>query len=273
MDYAGKKIGKYFVVSRAEDKVMPSGGKVLQWNCICECGEKEIVTATILRGTKNPMCDKCKEKRLAKEYLGRKFGRLTVIEYAGKDKNSCNIWKCKCECGNIRFAITSSLTSGRVKSCGCLHTEEARKRVKEIADKKGKRDERLSVIWMNMKKRCYDSKNTSFKYYGARGIKVCDEWKESFDEFYKWAISNGYSPNLTIDRIDTNGNYSPKNCRWSTQKVQQNNRRNNHLIEMNGEIHTMAEWCDILNVTKKKIEYYTSRGVSGEDLYKKLNGG
>ena len=85
-------------------------------------------------------------------------------------------------------------------------------------------------------------------------------------------MSNGYKENLTIDRINPLGNYEPKNCRWTTHKVQQNNRTNNHIIEMNGESHTLAEWCEILNVTKKKIEYHLGKGRTGNELYSILVG-
>ena len=166
-----------------------------------------------------------------------------------------------------KIVITSSLTTGRVKSCGCLAREKSSERMKIMRENQGKRDKRLSTIWMNMKNRCLNPNNNNYKNYGEKGITVCDEWKTSFENFYFWSISNGYEENLTLDRINPLGNYEPKNCRWATQKVQQNNRTNNHIIEMNGEIHTLSEWSEILNVTKKKIEYHLSKGRSGNELY------
>lgn len=206
------------------------------------------------------------------ELINKRFGRLIVVNKLGKDKNGCCQWECKCDCGGKKIVITSSLTTGRVKSCGCLVKEKSSERMKIMRAKQGKRDKRLSIIWMNMKNRCLNPNYKNYKNYGGKGITVCDEWKTSFENFYCWAISNGYEKNLTLDRINTFGNYEPKNCRWVTQKIQQNNRTNNHIIEMNGESHTLSEWCEILNVTKKKIEYHLGKGRSGNELYSILVG-
>lgn len=114
--------------------------------------------------------------------------------------------------------------------------------------KHGKRRTRLYTVYSNIKTRCYNTKNSRYKYYGARGISMCDEWRNDFQAFFDWAIENGYREDLTIDRIDTNGNYEPANCRWVTWQEQQNNRRNNHLIEFNGQVHTMAEWARLSGI-------------------------
>jgi hypothetical protein len=95
-----------------------------------------------------------------------------------------------------------------------------------------------------MLERCYRPYNKSYLDYGGRGIEICDEWRCNFLTFHDWAVADGYSDNLTIDRIDVNGNYLPSNCRWSTAKVQANNRRNNRLITINGKTHTISEWAD-----------------------------
>lgn len=107
---------------------------------------------------------------------------------------------------------------------------------------------RLRVIWGSMINRCNSINNKAYKYYGGRGIKVCDEWLNSFESFEKWAQQNGYNDNLTLDRIDVNGNYESNNCRWATQEVQQNNRRNNHYIEYNGEQYTIAQLARKFNI-------------------------
>ena len=99
---------------------------------------------------------------------------------------------------------------------------------------------RSSIIY-----RCTNQNNKSYKIYGGRGIKICNEWKEDKESFYNWAISNGYKEGLQLDRINTNGDYEPSNCRWVTSKQNNNNRRNNHKYEMNGEVHTLSEWCYI----------------------------
>lgn len=107
-----------------------------------------------------------------------------------------------------------------------------------------------------MKNRCSDKADLLHKKsYFDRGIRVCNEWKNDFKAFYNWAINNGYSDELTIDRIDNNGNYSPDNCRWATVKEQNKNRRSNHLITFNGETHTMKEWSEILKIDYNKLKH------------------
>lgn len=117
-------------------------------------------------------------------------------------------------------------------------------------------EKRIHKIWVCMKDRC-STKNKSrqaYQLYSSRNIKICNEWLESFENFKNWAINNGYKDNLSIDRIDVNGNYEPSNCRWATNEEQANNKRNNIKVEYNGEIHTLAEWAKILN-----INYFTFR--------------
>lgn len=113
--------------------------------------------------------------------------------------------------------------------------------------KHGMRETRLYNIWRSMRQRCNNPKTRNYKNYGGRGIRVCNEW-EDFQTFVKWAFQSGYNDTLTIDRENTDGNYCPENCRWTTYKKQNNNRRDNRLIEYNGEIHTLSEWSDIIGI-------------------------
>lgn len=112
---------------------------------------------------------------------------------------------------------------------------------------------RLYIIWSHMKQRCYNEKDLNYKKYGAKGITVCNEWLDDFMEFRNWAISNGYQEELTLDRIDGSKEYSPENCRWATYKQQGNNRKNNHLLNYNGETHTISEWSEIVRISDKVI--------------------
>lgn len=170
------------------------------------------------------------------DLTGKRFGRLTVIKRLS-EKNGSPTWLCLCDCGNMKVIGGNFLRNGTSTSCGCL--------VKIHGGTKS----RLYHIWLGMKSRCYNPKNYRFDDYGNRGITVCDKWKYNFNAFSKWAKENGYRDDLSIDRIDNNGNYCPENCRWATPKEQANNRRNNLFITYKGERHTLSEWALILNMS------------------------
>ena len=182
-------------------------------------------------------------KRL--DLTGKKFGRITVIQYAGKSKCNHIQWKCKCDCGKEIIVTTGHLRSGHTQSCGCKAKELAR----DAHTTHGMSETRLYHIWSNMIDRCENQNVSHYFRYGGRGITICKEWRNSFEAFGNWALSNGYRDDLSIDRIDVNGNYCPENCRWATPKEQSNNKRNNHLIEYNGETKTMKQWCDQFGVS------------------------
>ena len=185
-----------------------------------------------------------KHKKPYKDLTGQRFGRLAVVSVVDSEAGA-NIptkWLCQCDCGNLTQVQGSNLKSGVTQSCGCLQREMARERQL----KHGKTGSRLYVIWSHMRHRCEYDWEYGYEHYGGRGITVCDEWKE-FEPFYKWAIESGYADNLTLDRIDVNGNYCPKNCRWATQKEQNLNKRTTVRIEYNGEFKTESEWADIFS--------------------------
>lgn len=176
---------------------------------------------------------------------GKKFGRLTTIERVrGKQQV---LYRCICDCGNVTFANATQLQKGLKKSCGCYKKEVT----KAMATKHGKTNTRQFRIWSHIKDRCYDYNCPKYKRYGGRGIKMCDEWLNNFQKFYDWAMANGYKDNLTIDRIDNDGNYEPSNCRWVTNQEQQNNRSNNRKIVYNGQEYTASQLAKKYNVPYK----------------------
>lgn len=160
---------------------------------------------------------------------GQRFGRLTAL-FTVPNNNYRTRWHCICDCGKTKDVLQQNLENGHVRSCGCLHAERNKEKIANYNSVLGRESHnetksRLYRIWIGIKARCYDANSTAYKNYGARGITVCDDWRYSYLSFKEWAITNGYSDNLSIDRIDTNGNYFPDNCRWVSTSVQQFNKR------------------------------------------------
>lgn len=210
------------------------------------------------------------------DIIGNKFGRLTVIKCIRKDEKRRPIIECKCECGNTIAAISYNVVRGATKSCGCLQKEIARESAKlgtKKITKHRKSNTRLYSIWQDMKSRCLNKKSHEYKDYGARGITVCKEWEKDFLNFYNWAINNKYSKDLTIDRINVNGNYEPKNCRWATKEEQGNNRRNNHLIYYRGEYLTVTRLSKIVNISVNALINHNKKGDLEQYISKRIKFG
>ena len=198
-----------------------------------------------------------------KNLVGKKFGRLTVVDNAKPSINSSGRIRrkvlCSCDCGNTKIVYVDNLTGGKTISCGCVQKERA----KQARTIHGDTDSRLYNIWSAIKRRCYKEYDKTYKHYGGRGINMCDDWKNDYDSFRKWSLENGYDYSAsrgecTIDRIDPNGNYEPSNCRWVNMSVQGSNKRTTKKYIYKGEEHSISEWAKITG-----IDYYT--------LYQRLN--
>jgi len=203
-------------------------------------------------------------KRL--DLTGQKFGRLTVIEYSHTDKGYAR-WKCECECGNTPIVRAKNLRSGCATSCGCYNKEVNKKN--PPAKKHGLYKIKIYSIWNMIKSRCYNKNNKRYKDWGGRGITMCEEWRNDFVAFKEWALSNGYSDDLTIDRIDNNGNYEPENCRWATYTEQANNTSANHCLSYNGKTQSIALWSREVGLTERTLAKRIRRGWSIEEALTK----
>lgn len=199
-----------------------------------------------------------------KDLTGLRFGKLTALRYVGVHKYGSSLWLCKCDCGKEKIITSSNLMSGRSHSCGCLRSELAK--VNLSTHKHGLNRTRIYSIWCGMKRRCYRESHEHYKDYGGRGITVCDKW-QAFEGFLE-DMWESYEENLTLDRIDVNGNYEKDNCRWATQKQQLNNRRTSIKFCIDGICATLSEHCERLGM--KYMSAYNRIYRKGWDIEKAL---
>lgn len=180
----------------------------------------------------------------------KKFNKLKAIEFIKFD-NYQEIWLFECSCKEkIRKEIrVYNVINNITKSCGCLQKEAMSKR--KLKNKVV--DNKLYATWQTMKQRCHNPNNGKYHLYGGRGIKVCEEWRNSFQKFYNWAINNGYEKGLTNDRINNNLGYRPNNCRWVDMKKQGNNRRTNHLLTLNNKTQTLQLWAEEIGINPSSL--------------------
>jgi hypothetical protein len=185
--------------------------------------------------------------------IGKRFGKLKVLSLSRIEKYASGqnkyIWLCQCDCGNTCEKHNKQLLENQFLNCGCQKPRATH----------NMRNTRLYNIWSGMKTRCY-AKSCKNKAYQKNHIKICDEWRNSFIAFYNWALKNGYQDDLSIDRIDVYGDYEPLNCRWADRITQENNTTKNVWVLIKGEVHTIAEWSRILNISPARIKRRVDNG-------------
>jgi len=251
IDLTGQKFGLLKATSVHSRK----NGKI-KWNCTCDCGKLATVVGSKLKSGRTKSCGCLRalgSRKAVKDLTGLKFNKLTVLSMYGK-LNKSIAWSCICECGSKTVVRTSHLKGGYIKSCGCLGKYNGRKH--------GLSDTKLAHALTNMKARCYNPKDTAYKNYGGRGITICEEWRNSSESFYNWALQNGYEEHLTIERDNVNLGYEPLNCRWATQLEQARNTRKSlgvvKVLEIKGLINqglTNREIATKYNVDISTIYY------------------
>lgn len=243
----GKKYGDFKVIGYEKH----GSQYVLRCKCMI-CGHEEFMSYA---NRKDRHCTKHFKEKFDETYIGKKNNHLTVVNLTTNADNHKS-FTCRCDCGNYTVIKPTYWENGLIKSCGCLAESLKVEHTPEL--------DRLRVIRHGMYERCYNPNSTAYKNYGGRGIKICDEWLESFDNFAEWALSHGYQNDLSIDRIDVNGNYEPDNCRWADAKTQANNVRpymRGRKYKIGGIEYTSRQLADIYGLNFKALSYRLRKGM------------
>lgn len=243
IDLTGKTFTRLTVLSYLGDR---------GWKCVCSCGKEKTVNGSDLRSgnTKSCGCLLRDKPNCLIDLTGKTFGRLFVLRRILGGK-----YECRCVCGTVKTINGRYLRDGHTTSCGCYHLE----RLRSDHTTHGKHETPEFVSWCAMRQRCHDSKSRAYKWYGARGIAVCERWRHSFENFLA-DMGPKPTPKHTIERIDVNGNYEPSNCKWLERRLQIRNRRNSLFLEFDGERKPMMEWCEDLGMPYRTVQARLSRG-------------
>lgn len=258
----GVRSGKLTVIETFRERRGKNQRVNIMCRCQCDCGNIIVIPASKLKGQYSCGCAKFFD--FAK-YKNKIYNGIEVLELVDEKEK---IISCKCKCGNIFTCKLSKLTSHKNPIIGCSKCPDFVKytRNTKYLHKYKAQPNRIKRIHRSMKLRCFNPKDKDFDLYGGRGISICRDWigENGFQNFEEWAINNGYKDDLTIDRMDTNGNYEPKNCRWVDIKTQANNRRNNVKYLFNNEELTIPEISRIVNINKNTILSRLKKGYSLE---------
>ena len=251
-DYTGQKFNKLTGIRFAELR-----NKRVFWEFKCDCGNNKIINASSVAAGCTKSCGCLDFKKAIKDYTNNTYHRLTAVKFIER-KNAQTLWEFKCKCGETKKANIFNVTRGLTKSCGCLQKETAPNKTH------GGTGTRLHDIWRGMKMRCYNPNVKRYNRYGGRGVTICSEWRNDFAVFRDWALANGYTDELTIDRRDNDGNYEPENCKWSTWKEQANNKGNNHPIAHKGITLNVGQWSEKYKIPCGSLLNRLRRGLSME---------
>lgn len=253
----GMRIGK--LVAKSYVGLRPNGrSQTHAWLCICDCGGERVITAADLSSRRlNKTCG-CENPTKRKDHTGVRYGGWTVIDQASRTQ-----WLCRCDCGTERAVRTCHLRTGSSKGCGC--TKNAKTSALRKKHGYSHNDPRGEYsIWCQMIGRCENPSNTSYRLYGARGIRVSPRWRGDFSAFLR---DVGERPTLghSIDRIDLNGHYEPGNVRWATAKQQARNTRRNRLVPLGGEMVALSEAVERLGLNYGTVKWRLNNGRSIEE--------
>lgn len=205
------------------------------------------------------------------DITGFETGRIKVVGQAGKDKNGNILWRYECSCGGGGIATADAIR--RIKSCGCFRRERGKEFFHNYNTTHGESRTRIYIAWLHMINRTSNKKNKDYKNYGGRGITVCEEWKD-YLTFKKWALENGYSDTLTLDRIDNDKGYYPGNCRWADREIQDNNKQQSRKLEYKGKIKSIEQWAKEYNINRSTLVNRLNKGMSiKEALETPIKGG
>jgi hypothetical protein len=263
IDITGQRFGKLVVLRRVENAL----DKNVRFLCRCDCGSTKVIRSENLRSGNTKSCG-C-EGGVFIDITGQRFNRLLVLKRVTNDKKGDAQFLCRCDCGNETIVRGYCISTGHTKSCGCLHIEKVRAAI-TIHNESTKNIKEYRK-WADMKTRCYQKGCDQYENYGGRGIIVCDRWLNSYQNFVN---DMGRCPkDLTLERIDNNGNYEPNNCKWATIQEQARNKRNNRRLTFNGKTQILAEWVREWNIPRHLLRYYLEKGKTMEQIFKINKGG
>jgi hypothetical protein len=273
MDYSGFVFGDIEIIKRADGDLercrisLIERGRTTSPIYTCKCLLCGNIFNMNIYAVKSRKYKNCGCNTLQYDLRDKRFGKLIAKDPIGANNHKEMKWRCLCDCGNTHITTSNLLRKGFTTQCRACS-------IKQIGEKNKKYDvvsKRLYRCYANIKTRCTNKKQDPYNRYVNRGIDMCEEWKNSYVVFQDWAIKNGYAENLTIDRIDNDGNYEPSNCRWVDRKTQSNNRRTNLILKYNGEEDTLSNWSDKLQIPYHYIQYRVYKGCELEEIVNEFN--